>query len=99
MSCPHSGVRYVLLLTATVAAHELVYTTSRIDELSLTREEGVRSARDLYLDQRILYTVDDDSLLGGHCGASDKDVFVGHVLEHHGTVVLRMDSFLHYSSL
>lgn len=35
------GMSYFLLLTATVAAHELVYTTSRIDELSLTREEGV----------------------------------------------------------
>ena len=49
-----------LLLAVAVAAHELVHTTSRVDELSLTSKEGVRRAGDFHLDQRVLYSVYDD---------------------------------------
>ena len=42
-------VRRILLTAASVAAHELVDATSGVDELALTRVEGVRTAGDLEL--------------------------------------------------
>ena len=61
-----SSNRELLLRCTAVAAHELVHTTSRVDELSLTSKEGVRRAGDFHLDQGIFYSVDDDGFLSGH---------------------------------
>ena len=52
-----------LLITVTVAAHELVYAACGVDELLLAGEEGVRGAGDFKLDQRIGHAVNFDSFL------------------------------------
>ena len=52
----------LLLQCFAVTAHELVHTTSCVDQLCLTGVEWVRSVRDLKLDQRIGLTFEFDSL-------------------------------------
>ena len=52
----------LFLLTVTVAAHELINTTSCIHQLRLTSIERVRSVRDLDLYQRISNAIDLDRL-------------------------------------
>ena len=55
---------WLLLTRLTVAAHELVYATSCVNELRLTSVEGVRSVRDFELDQGISLALEFDGLLG-----------------------------------
>ena len=73
-----------------VAAHELIDTSCRINELSLARVEGVRRVGDLYLDERIGLAIDLDGLLSVGCTLRDEDFVVGHIFECHWTVILRM---------
>ena len=49
---------YLFLRSLTVAAHELINTTSGVDELALTGVEGVRSARNFNLYHRVSFAFD-----------------------------------------
>ena len=84
------GLLVSLLTTIAVAAHELIDTPCRINELSLARVEGVRRVGDLYLDERIGLAIDLDSLLSVGSTLRDGDFVVGHIFECHWTVILRM---------
>ena len=80
---------YLFLRSLTVAAHELINTTSGVDELALTGVEGVRSAFAFEFYGVI-------SL----CGRTRKEhIAVGHVLEHDGAIVFWMNTFFHFCLL
>lgn len=50
----------LLFQTVTVTAHELIYTSSCIDQLRFTSVERVRAARDFQLYQRISFAFEFD---------------------------------------
>jgi len=79
-----------------VAVHKLIYATSCIDQLHLTRIKRVGSAGNFKFDQRIFNSIFQFySLFGGSCRFCYKGEFIGHVLECDKPVVLWMYIFLH----
>ena len=84
-----------LLAAASVAAHELVDATGGVDELALTRVEGVRAAGDLELHQRIGLAFEFHGVVRLCCGAAQEHIAIAHVLEHHGAIVVGMNTLFH----
>ena len=80
-----------------VAAHELVHATSRIHQLALARVEGVRGVTDFQLDYWISLAFELDCLRSLCSATAEEHVAIAHVLEHNGTIVFGMQSFLHFS--
>ena len=73
---------------------ELVDTTFGVDELILTREEGVRVGGDTAGDNVVLNTIDNLGLSGGDGGTGDETTARGDVHEHN-RIVLGMEVCLH----
>ena len=99
MSTGHSPLLYRLcrlLASASVAVHELIDTTGGIDELALTGIEGVRAAGDFQLHNGVglAFELHGVCCLGG--GAAEEHIAIAHVLEHHGAIVVGMNTLLHF---
>ncbi len=73
--------------TVAVAAHELVYATSCVDEFLFAGEEGVRRAGDFELNQRIGDAINFDCFFGSYGRAGNKDFLVRHIFEDYFTIV------------
>ena len=84
-----------LLLGASVAAHELIYTACGVNQLALTGVEGVRGATDFQLEHGISLTFELNGFGCLGCGTAQKHVAVAHVLEYYRTIVFGMKSFFH----
>ena len=85
----------LFLHAVAVAAAELVYATSGVDEFLFAGEEGVRCGGDLKFYERILLAIDFDGLTSGYCRTSDECLFVRHVFENNLTVVFGMNFSFH----
>ena len=86
----------LFLRSLTVAAHELINTTSGVDELALTSVEGVRSARNFNLYHGVSFAFEFYGVIC-LCGRTRKEhIAVGHVLEHDGAIVFWMNTFFHF---
>ena len=84
-----------LLAALAVAAHELVYATGSVDELGLTRVEGVRSRRDFELHQGISFAFELDGFRRFAGGAREEHIAVGHIFEDYGAIVFGMKILFH----
>jgi hypothetical protein len=88
---------YGLLLTRlTVAAHELVYATSCVNELRLTSVEGVRSRRDFQLNNGVSFAFEFYSVVSLASRTREEHVTVRHILEYYGTIIFRVKTFFHF---
>ena len=94
-SCLKVFLSRSLLAALGVAAHELIDTTSGIDELALTSVEGVRAGRDFELHYGIslAFKFHRVSGLGGR--TAQEHVAIAHVLEHYGAIVVGMNTLFH----
>ena len=84
-----------LFAAASVAAHELIYAASGVNELALTCVEGVRGAGDFEFDDGIGFAFELHGVIGLGGGAAQEHVAVAHVLEHNGTIVVGMNTLFH----
>lgn len=85
----------LLFKSIAVAVHELIYATSRVNNFLLAREEGVRVARNVELDERIFVAIFpyDGVLRIGSRTRFESEVR-RNVLENHFAIVW-VDAFLH----
>ena len=87
---------FLLLEELLVLAVELVNATGAVDELHLTRVEGVRSAGDFKLHQRIFVAVFPlDGLLCVDGRARQKGHVIRHIFENNQSVILGVNVFFH----
>ncbi len=87
---------FLFLGISLVLAHELINTSSGVNQFQLTRVEGVGGVGDLELQNRIFVTVGiGDGLFGGCTAFGQNHVAVRHVFENDQAVVRGMDSFFH----
>ena len=85
-----------LFRSLTVAAHELINTSSGVDELALTSIERVRGARDFDFYHRVSFAFEFHCVIRLCCGLREEHIAVGHVLEHDGAIVFGMNSLFHF---
>ena len=90
------SVIYLFLRGLTVAAHELVDASSGVDELALTSVERVRAARDFYFYHRVSFAFEFYGLCCSCSRLRKEHIAVGHVFEHDGAIVFRMNTFFHF---
>jgi len=90
------AVIILLLRSLTVAAHELINTTSRIDELALTSVERVRGTGDFDFYHRVSFAFEFYCVIRLCRRLREEHIAVGHVLEHDGAIVFWMNSFFHF---
>ena len=81
----YQQVRYLLFIlliqVCLVTVHEFVHTSGCINQLHLTRIEGVRSTGNLQFDQRVLNTIFKFySLFGRGCRFGYEGESIGHIL-------------------
>ena len=86
----------LLLRSLTVAAHELINTSSGVDELALTCIERVRGAGDFYFYHRVSFAFEFYCVVGLCCRLREEHIAVGHVLKHDGAIVFGMNTFFHF---
>jgi len=88
-------VNILLLRSLTVAAHELINTSCRVDELALTGVERVRGTGDFDFYHWVSFAFEFYGVVC-LCGRLRKEhIAVGHVTEHDGAIVFWMNSFFH----
>ena len=87
---------YSLLRCLTVAAHELINTSSGVDELALTSIERVRGAGDFYFYHRVSFAFEFYCIIRLCCRLREEHIAVGHVLKHDGAIVFGMNTFFHF---
>ena len=80
----------------TVAAHELINTSSGVDELALTSIERVRGAGDFYFYHRVSFAFEFYCIVRLCCRLREEHIAVGHVLKHDGAIVFGMNTFFHF---
>ena len=85
-----------LFLAVTVAAHELIYATSGVNQFALTSVEGVRGVTDFELVEGISFAFELDGVVCLCRRAAEEHIAVAHVLEHYGAIVFGMKSFFHF---
>ena len=85
----------LLLRSLTVAAHELIDASGRVDELALTGVEGVRGAGDFYFYHWVSLAFELYGVISLCSRLRKEHIAVGHVLEHDGAIVFWMNSFFH----
>ena len=85
-----------LLLTVLVSLVEFVNTTGGVNELDFACVEWVRGVGDLDLHNRILNSVNNESLFGLGAGTGDEHGVVRHILESYKAVGFGMKSFFHF---
>ena len=86
----------LFLRSLTVAAHELINTSSGVDELALTSIERVRGAGDFYFYHRVSFAFEFYCVVGLCCRLREEHIAVGHVLKHDGAIVFGMNTFFHF---
>ena len=102
-NCCHHTVFYLfdkiwnpdLFAALSVAAHELVYATCRVHQLALACVERVRATGNFNFHYRIGFAFKFYGLARFASRTWKEHVAVAHVFEHYGTIILRMDIFLH----
>ena len=72
------AVMLLLLRSLTVAAHELINTTCRVNELALTSVERVRGARDFDFYHWVSFAFEFYGIIG-LCGRLRKEIGRAHV--------------------
>jgi len=87
----------LLLRSLTVAAHELIDATCRVNELALTCIEGVRGARDFYFYHWVSFAFEFHGVVSLCSGLREEHIAVGHVLEHDGAIVFWMNTLFHFT--
>lgn len=85
----------VLLVASTVARVELIYTSSGVNELLLTREKWVRVAADLELYEGVLIAIFPGNGVFGLDGRTRYEGVIGRNIFENDFSVFRMDSFFH----
>lgn len=85
--CFEDILMFLFLETVSVAAHELVYAASCVDQFLLTSEERVRRTRDFEFYERVSNAVDFDCLLSSDSRASDESFAVRHIFENNLAIV------------
>jgi len=86
----------LLFRSLTVAAHELINTSSGVDELALTSVERVRGAGDFYFYHRVSFAFEFYCIVSLCCRLREEHIAVGHVLKHDGAIVFGMNTFFHF---
>ena len=86
----------LLLRSSTITAHELINTSSGVDELALTSIERVRGAGDFYFYHRVSFAFEFYCVVGLCCRLREEHIAVGHVLKHDGAIVFGMNTFFHF---
>ena len=89
-------LRILLIVAFCVTAHKLIDATSGVNQLHLTRVERVRGVGNLHLIHGIGFAVHFDGLFCRNGGPTQKHDVVGHVLERHQTIILRMNTLFHF---
>lgn len=95
----NSLFRAFLVVAFCVAAHKLIDATGGVNQLHLARVERVRRVGNFHLIHGIGFAVHFDGLFCRNGGPTQKHVVVGHVLERHQTIILRMNTLFHLSFL
>ena len=85
----------LLLRSLTVAAHELIDSSGRVDELALTSIEGVGRAGDFDFYHWVSFAFEFYGVSGLCSRLRKEHIAVGHVTEHDGAIVFWMNSFFH----
>ena len=101
MRVPDCSSSFPLLLLAlvgqlgTVAAHKLLDSACRVDELLLARVEGVAERADVNVDDRVLDTVNGFRLVGLVGGNAGPLVLA---VDEQNRISFRMDSCFHVAA-
>ena len=86
----------LLFRSLTVAAQELIDASSGVDKLALTSVERVRGAGDFYFYHRVSFAFEFYGLCCSCSRLRKEHIAVGHVSEHDGAIVFRMNTFFHF---
>src|SRR5574344_1929648 len=91
---------YKLFLTSlTVAVHELINTTCRVNQFALTCIEWVRCTRDFDFYHWVSFTFKFHCLCCFAGGLCKEHITVGHILEYDGAIVFWMNTFFLFFTL
>ena len=87
---------FLFLRSLAVAAHELIDTSSGVDELALTSIERVRGAGDFNFYHGVSFAFEFYGIIRFCSRLRKEHIAVGHVLEHDGAIVFGMNTFFHF---